>query len=145
MDFDHLFSTFRISASGLEAERARIRVIANNLANANVTRTADGEPFRKDLVVFREVLDREAARRDPGCVMAGVSVEKTIKSTEPFRTEYQPGHPDADPATGMLRLPNVDPVSEMVDLITASRAYQANLSVITTFKEMMLQTLRISR
>jgi flagellar basal-body rod protein FlgC len=142
MDFDQLFSTFRISASGLAAEQQRMRVIANNLANANVTKAADGAPFRKDVVLFREVLDREA-RSGEG--LAGVRVEGLIKSTEPFRSEYQPGHPDADKTTGMVQLPNVDPVTEMVDMITASRAYQANLAVLTTYKEMMLQTLRLSR
>jgi len=145
MDFDHLFTTFRISASGLEAERARMRAIANNLANANVTKTADGSPFRKDIVMFREVLEREAGSGEAGGDLAGVAVEGLIKSRAPFRVEYLPGHPDADKETGMLRLPNVDPVTEMVDMITASRSYQANLTVLTTFKEMMLQTLRMGR
>ena len=140
MDFDQLFSTFRISASGLAAEQQRMRIIAHNLANASVARTADGTPFRKEIVLFREVLDRES--RDG---LGGVQVAGIVGSTEPFRSEYQPGHPDADKTTGMVQLPNVDPVTEMVDMITASRSYQANLAVLTTFKEMMLQTLRLSR
>ncbi len=145
MDFDDLFSTFGISASGLAAERLRMRVIANNLANASATRTPQGGPFRKDVVVFREALDRELAAKDSPQALRGVQVAAVVKSNEPFRVVYRPGHPDADKKTGMLRLPNVNPVTEMVDLITASRAYQANLAVLTTFKEMMLQTLRLGR
>jgi len=145
MDFDHLFATFRIGASGLTAERARMRAIANNLANANVTRDADGNPFRRDVVVFREVLDRALRGGTAGATLGGVRVAGIVKSPAPFRTEYRPGHPDADKETGMLRLPNVDPVTEMVDMMTVSRAYQANLAVLTTFKEMMTQTLRLSR
>jgi flagellar basal-body rod protein FlgC len=144
MDFEQLFSTFRISSSGLAAERLRMQVIANNLANANVTRTPSGEPFRKDLVLFRELLSRELSRGAPGG-LGGVRVERIVKSLEPFRQAYRPGHPDADRTTGMLQLPNVDPVTEMVDMITATRSYQANLAVLTSFREMMLRTLRLGR
>ena len=145
MDFDDIFSTFGISASGLAAERLRMRVIANNLANASATRTPEGGPFRKDVVVFREALARELAARGGADALRGVEVAAIVKSSEPFRMVYRPGHPDADKTTGMLKLPNVDPVTEMVDLITASRAYQANLAVLKTFREMMLQTLRLGR
>jgi flagellar basal-body rod protein FlgC len=144
MDFDHCLSAFRISSSGLAAERLRMKVIANNLANANVTRTPEGGPYRKDEVVFRAVLDRAMAPNDPAA-LGGVRVERVVKSTEPFRTEYRPGHPDADKTTGMVRLPNVNPVTEMVDLLTASRSYQANLAVLTTYKDMMHQTLRLGQ
>jgi len=141
MDFDHIFSTFGISASGLAAERLRMRVIANNLANAHVTRTPGGGPFSKDEVVFRAVLDRAMAPDGLG----GVQVDRVAKSAEPFRVEYRPGHPDADPKTGMLELPNVSPVTEMIDMISASRSYQANLAVLTTYKDMMHRTLRLGR
>jgi len=141
MDFDHVFSTFRVSASGLAAERLRMKVIANNLANANVTRTPEGGPFRKDEVMFRSVLDRAMGADGLG----GVAVEGLTKSTEPFRVEYRPGHPDADPTTGMLKLSNVNSVTEMIDMMGASRSYQANLAVLTTYKDMMNQTLRLGR
>jgi len=144
MDFDHCLSAFRISSSALAAERLRMRVIANNLANANVTRTPEGGPYRKDEVVFRAVLDRAMAPNDPAA-LGGVRVEGMVKSAEPFRTEYRPGHPDADKTTGMVRLPNVNPVTEMVDLLTASRSYQANLAVLTTYKDLMHQTLRLGQ
>jgi flagellar basal-body rod protein FlgC len=147
MDFDHVFSTFRISSSALAAERLRMNVIAHNLANANATRTPEGGPFRRHEVVFRTVLDRETrgGGEAHGEELAGVAVERIARSNAPFRVEYRPGHPDADPATGLLQLPNVDPVTEMVDMITASRAYQANLAALSTFRDMMLQTLRLGR
>ena len=147
MSLDHLFGTFQISASGLAAERYRMSVIANNLANANTTavsRDAAGRavPFRRDVAVFEQVLRGQAARGDPDA-LGGVRVVGTAKSTVPFTTVYRPGHPHAK--DGWLRMPNVNPVSEMVDLITASRAYQSNLTVLTTFKSMMEQTLRLGR
>ncbi len=145
MDFDQVFSTFRISSSGLAAERTRMNVIANNLANANTTHAPGGGPFRRNEVVFRTVLDRELASRSPGGGLGGVAVERVVPSRAPFRTEYRPGHPDADPQTGMVKLPNVEPVTEMVDMITASRSYQANLTVLSTFREMILQTLQLGR
>jgi flagellar basal-body rod protein FlgC len=145
MDFDHVFSTFRISSSALTAERTRMHVIADNLANASTTRTPEGGPFRRNEVVFRTVLDREMAGTRPAGGLAGVEVERIVPSSTPFRAEYRPGHPDADPTTGMVQLPNVDAVTEMVDMITASRSYQANLAVLSTFREMILQTLRIGR
>jgi len=145
MDFDNLFTTFRISASGLAAERRRMQVIANNLANANVTRSAEGGPFRKDVVVFSEALDRAMAARGDKDPLLGVRVLGLVKSPEPFHAEYRPGHPDADKTTGMLELPNVDPVTEMVDMMTATRAYQANLAVLRSFREMMLRTLQMIR
>ncbi|MFP4055851.1 MAG: flagellar basal body rod protein FlgC [Candidatus Brocadiia bacterium] len=143
MDFESTFSPFRISASALEAERQRMRVIANNLANANVTRTPGGEPYCKRDVVFQSLVEREAATgQDDG--LGGVRVARVARSTAPFRTVFRPGHPDAD-EDGMVLMPNVEPVTEMVDMITASRSYQANLAVLKTFKEMMLQTLRLGR
>ncbi len=144
MDFDQVFSTFRISSSGMAAEQTRMRVIANNLANANTTHGSGGEPFRRSEVVFRTVLDREMTRRDPAGELAGVAVERIVPSAAPFRTVLQPGHPDAD-ARGYVRYPNVEPVTEMVDMITASRSYQANLAVLSTFRDMILQTLKLGR
>ena len=143
MDFDQVFSTFRISSSALTAERTRMNVIANNLANANTTHGPDGRPFRRNEVVFRTVLDREMGGRGAADGLAGVAVARVVASDAPFRLEYRPGHPDADPQTGMVKLPNVEPVTEMVDMITASRSYQANLAVLSTFRDMILQTLKI--
>ena len=143
MDFDQVFSTFRISSSALAAEQTRMRVIANNLANANTTHGPGGGPFRRNEVVFRTVLDREMGGHGAGAGLAGVAVERVAPSATPFRSEYRPGHPDADPQTGMVKLPNVEPVTEMVDMITASRSYQANLTVLSTFRDMILQTLKL--
>jgi flagellar basal-body rod protein FlgC len=145
MDFEHTFVPFRISGSALAAERERMRVIATNLANANVTRTPEGGPYCKYEVVFRSVLDDTMRAADERTGLAGVAVERVVKSDAPFRAEYRPGHPDADPETGKVLMPNVDPVLEMIDMITASRSYEANLAVLRTFKQMMLQTLRLGR
>lgn len=140
MDLDHMLSTFRISASGLSAERLRLKVIANNLAHANDTAPAGKTPFQKDELVFRAVLDDELAQEGLG----GVRVVRKQKNGAPPRVKHVPGHPHAD-KDGFVRFSNVNPVTEMVDLVAASRAYQANLAVLTTYKEMMQQTLRLGR
>lgn len=148
MSLDRMFSTFGISASGLAAERVRMDVTAHNLANANstgVARDRDGTyvPFCKQEVVFRQVL--EAAARAAGVAgLGGVAVEAVVDSGEPPREVLRPGHPHAN-AEGKLLLPNVDSIAEMVNLITAQRAYQANLAAIRNFREMMQQTLRLGR
>jgi flagellar basal-body rod protein FlgC len=144
MDFDRVFSTFRISASGLAAERLRMKVIANNIANANDSAKPGQTPFQKDELVFRAVLDD--AIDDAG--LGGVEVVQKVKSDAEFRKAFLPGHPHAikeGPLKGYVRFSNVNPVLEMVDMVAASRAYEANLAVLTTFKEMMHQTLRLGR
>lgn len=136
MDVDRMFATFGISASGLAAERMRMKVIANNLANANNSARPGEAPFQKGELVFRAVLD--------DALGGGVEVVGVQENTAPPRVQFIPGHPHAD-AEGFVRFSNVNSVTEMVDMIAASRAYQANLAALTTFKEMMHQTLRLGR
>ena len=149
MSFDEMFSTLNISASGLAAERRRMDVIAHNLANANTTREstdADGKavPYCRRVVIFRAVLDDQFSA-DGRLGLGGVRVEDSVKDVPgEFATKELPGHPDAD-AKGFVRMPNVSPITEMIDLITAQRAYQASLTSIRNFKEMMQQTLRLGR
>jgi flagellar basal-body rod protein FlgC len=132
-----LISTMRISASGLSAERLRMDVIADNLANANSTRTASGEVYRRKVAILQPITPTPAM---PG----GVRVVGIARDITPPRMVYQPGHPDAD-ANGYVTYPNVDIVHEMVDLITASRAYEANLTAYNAAKGMFLRTLDIGR
>jgi flagellar basal-body rod protein FlgC len=127
----------KISASGLSAERLRIDVIADNLANANSTRTASGEVYRRKVAILQPIAPTPAM---PG----GVRVVGIAQDITPPRRVYQPGHPDAD-ANGYVTYPNVDIVHEMVDLITASRAYEANLAAYNAAKGMFLRTLDIGR
>ena len=133
-----LFDSLRISASGMTAERVRMDVIAENLANANTTRGVDGRPYQRKQVVleqggssFQDVLD-------------GVRVAGVIADPAAPRRVYDPGHPDAD-QQGYVNLPNVTPVTEMVDMITASRGYEADVQAMNTAKQMFLRTLDILR
>lgn len=149
-------SSMDISASALTAERLRMDTIANNLANANTTRTASGEPYRRQFVIFAARTgeaarflraDRPLARRlgvAGGPVRGGVRVIGIGEDPAPFRMQYDPGHPDAD-ENGMVALPNVNPVTEMVDLISATRAYEANVTAINAFKSMATKALEIGR
>lgn len=126
---------FGVSASGLRAERMRMEVAASNIANAETTRGPEGTPYRRRLVVFSEQLDQTlgaggAGRRDlPG----GVQIASIEQDPSPFRTVHDPGHPDAN-ADGIVELPNVDIAMEMVDLASAARAYEANLTALRSLK-----------
>jgi len=145
MSLNQLLSTSQISASGLAAERQRMEVIANNIANAHSTRSLTGGPYRRQMMVFSEAYDlaMSDAKHNPRALQ-GVQV----KGVEPDRTEfpqiYNPGHPDAD-ENGMVTMPNVKLPNEMVDLITASRAYEANLKALHMFRQMTEQTLSLLR
>jgi len=141
----NLFSGADISASGMSAERLRMEVVANNIANANSTQSADGGPYRRQQVVFSAALDD--ARRSGGTVsgLHGVNVHGTQNDMSELPQVHNPGHPDADPETGMVTMPNVQLPNEMVDLITASRSYEANLKALTSFKQMIEQTLMLLR
>lgn len=136
-----MFSVFNISASGLTAERLRMDIISNNIANANSTRTESGGPYRRELPVFATILERELAKNT---VANGVKVVGIVKDNSPFKMVYDPGHPDSN-AQGYVEMPNVEVVKEMVDLITASRAYEANIAVINAAKNAAAKALEIGR
>lgn len=128
-----LVRSIAISASGLTAERLRLDLISNNLANANTTRTPQGGPFRRQMAVFA-----------PGPGGSGVRVARIVEDPAPPRFVYDPRHPDAG-ADGMVAYPNVNPVTEMVDLIAATRAYEANVTALNAAKDMALRALEIGR
>jgi len=148
-----LFGGLEISASGLTAERLRMDVTAENLANAQTTRGADGQPYRRKEVVLSEVQQggfgaqlakavgagSASAGRPGGVEVSGITQDQT-----PGKLVYDPGHPDAD-AKGYVRMPNVDTVAEMVDLISASRAYEANVTAMNAAKQMFSKTLDLLR
>ncbi|APC07889.1 flagellar basal body rod protein FlgC [Neomoorella thermoacetica] len=143
-----LLPALAISASGLTAERLRLDIIANNLANINTTRTPRGGPYRREVPVFAERLQEamgqlpgQPSSRAPG---AGVEVAAIVEDNSPPRLVYDPSHPDAD-ANGYVHLPNINIVNEMVDMITASRAYEANVTVLNAAKAMTLKALEIGR
>lgn len=133
-------SALDISASGLQAERVRMDVIANNLANANSTRTPEGGPFRRQLVILKGM----EAGDSQGTAPLGVRVAGVVDDPSPFPLVYDPGHPDAD-ENGYVQMPNVNVLEEMVDMMTALRAYEANITAIDATKAMLGRTLDIIR
>lgn len=146
MGMGKILSAFDISCSGLSAERMRMNVIANNIANANATDTPEGGPYRREQVEFSAVLNElqnGVAKGVSGSErLGGVKVKGIVKSQDPFSVQYMPGHPKAD-AKGFVNMPNVQVATEMVDLITASRSYEANLAVINSTKDMNSKALSL--
>jgi flagellar basal-body rod protein FlgC len=146
-----IFESFAISASGLTAERLRMDVISNNIANVNTTKTIDGGPYSRQRVVF------EPRGEKAGCMFpalfdktkkimdfSGVHVTGVIKDATPPKLVYDPGHPDAN-KEGYVAMPNVNIVKEMVDMISATRAYEANVTALNSAKTMAAKALEIGK
>lgn len=140
MDF---FTAMEVSASGLSAERTRMNVAASNLANAQTTQAAGGGPYKRRDVVLQSA-DVPGATGAFAQAVKGVSVSQITQDAAPPRLEYDPGHPQAN-AQGYVAYPNVNPVEEMVDMITASRAYEAGITSMTTAVNMAERALGIGR
>ncbi|QCR35780.1 flagellar basal body rod protein FlgC [Nissabacter sp. SGAir0207] len=132
-----MLSIFDISGSALAAQSQRMNVSASNLANADSVTGPDGQPYRAKEVVFQ-------VAAAPGQETGGVRVAQVVDSSAPEKLVYQPGNPLAD-ERGYVRMPNVDPVSEMVNTISASRSYQANVEVLNTTKSLMMKTLTLGQ
>jgi flagellar basal-body rod protein FlgC len=132
-----IFGALRISASGMSAERLRMDVTAANLANANSTRSANGGPY-----VRQEVVLQEKGGSSFESVLNGVEVAGIVNDPSPGRRVYDPSHPDAD-AQGYVTMPNVNSVTEMTDLITETRSYQANVQAMQTAKSLYTKTLEV--
>lgn len=133
-----LFSAISVSASGMAAQRTRVELLTENLANAETTRTPDGGPYRRKDAVFssQPVAGSFADAFQTMVGDTGVAVSDiTIDQTEPER-HYMPGHPDAD-KDGYVAFPHVNPAEEMVDIVDASRSFQANVSAIAAVKDMI--------
>lgn len=142
-----LFRAIDAAASGMTAERLRMDVISNNIANANTTRTADGGPYRRQMVVF----EPRSGQASFGQILSGqmdagdgVRVTGIRKDNAPFKLMYDPNHPDAN-REGYVEMPNISIVSEMVDMITASRAYEANVTAVNAAKSMAMKALEIGK
>ena len=132
------------SASALNVERTRIEVAISNMANAESTRSADGEPYRRrDVVLASEPVNSfGSVLGDAG--VTGVKVAAVVTDQSAFRRRYEPSHPDAD-AEGFVALPNVDQPQEMVDMLSAARAYQANLAAIGMIRDLISKALELGR
>ncbi len=146
MDF---FSSMNISSSALAAERTRMNLISSNLANANTTRTTEGGPYkRKDAIFAATPLETggfdNALNDATSQELRKVEVMKVVEDQNPPRLQYDPGHPDADPQ-GYVALPNVNVMEEMVDMIHATRTYEANVTAVNAAKSMALKALEIGR
>lgn len=143
-------SAFDISASGLTAERLRLDTIANNIANVNTTRTKEGGPYRRQMPVFEpraasfEELVRAFSGKKGAPVSLGVRVQAIVEDSTPPRLVYDPSHPDAN-ADGYVAFPDINIVKEMVDMISASRAYEANVTALNEAKTIMQSALNIGR
>jgi flagellar basal-body rod protein FlgC len=144
MGFDDILGAANISASGLSAERLRMEVVANNIANANSTRTPQGGPFRRQDVVFAAVLGQRMRATQGGLSLGGVRTAGVVDDNSELPRVYNPGHPDAD-AEGFVTMPNVQLPLEMVNLMTANRAYEANLKVLQAFRQQAEQALLLIR
>ena len=163
-----LLNATKISATGLNAHRTKMNLIAENLANVDTTRTKEGGPYRRKMVVFegksidkfKSVLEKKEERNKLGKIEfspiefedekkadsgSGVKADRIVKSQENFRIVYNPAHPDADPVTGYVAMPNVDHLTEMADMIVAKRSYEANVTAMSNTKSMILKALEIGK
>jgi flagellar basal-body rod protein FlgC len=142
----NLFGMLEVSGSALSAERWRAEVVASNMANAESTHTAEGGAYRRQLLVFRaEPMPRfplMLARLRKAVPDGGVRVERVVADMSPMPSRYEPGHPDAD-GEGYVSYPNVNPVMEMADLLSAVRAYQLNAAAVQAAKSMIQTSLQI--
>ena len=138
-----LFSSLQVSASGMSAQRTRTQMLVENMANAETTRTPDGGPYRrKDVVFSTQIQASPFSAVFQNELGTGVAVAAVVEDESTPDLRYQPGHPDAN-AGGYVAYPNMNPAEEMVDLLNASRSYQANVAAISAVKDMINRSLDI--
>lgn len=136
-----VFQAMNISASGLTAERLRMDVVAGNIANQNTTRTENGEAYRRKIAVFSEYLETSKTGQNQ---VAGIRAVEIVDDDSDLIPVYDPTHPDAN-EEGYYLMPNVNVLNEMVDLMVASRSYEANVTVMNATKSMYMKALEIGR
>jgi flagellar basal-body rod protein FlgC len=141
MDF---FTAYNISASGLSAQRTRLNTITSNLANINTTQTPEGGPYRRKDVVFTAIEEKNSFNRILKDKVNAVKVEEIIEDSRPFKFVYDPYHPDAN-KEGYVAYPNIEMVEEMVNMLSASRHYEANINAVKTTTKMAQKALTIGR
>lgn len=142
----NLLNSLKVSSSALASHRTKMNVISENLANTETTRTADGGPYRRKMVVFEEKdMSFEETLRDHNEKITGVEVSEIVKSQEDFRLVYNPSHPDADPKTGYVKMPNVNPLTEVADMMVARRSFDASVTAISNTKSMIMKALEIGK
>ncbi|MEN9545324.1 MAG: flagellar basal body rod protein FlgC [Verrucomicrobiota bacterium] len=136
-----LIPSIQSTRSALDAERTRVEIVSQNLANANVTRAADGQPYKRKQVIFESLVNNAGANPNSGSTIRVTRVES---DNRPFREVFKPDHPDAD-ARGFVRYPNVNVHEEMVDLIASSRAFEANVAVVKNARQLAQQAMSIGK
>jgi flagellar basal-body rod protein FlgC len=139
-----LLSGIDSTASALDAERVRMDVISENIANVNTTKGVDGKPYQRQQVVFESVLSAQQKSGAGGVAPQTTQIVHIAKDTRPPRMVYNPSHPEAN-AQGMVAMPNIDIDEEMVDMIASSRSYEANLAVVKDARLMAMQDLSIGK
>ncbi len=133
-----LFKGLEISVSGMDAQRIRFDIISSNLANVNSIDEKTGQPYRRKVPIFKAILENE----ENGIALYRVKVEKIAEDKSPFKKKFDPDNPLAD-KDGYVKLPNVDPLKEVVDMMSAIRTYEANLTAFNTHKNMLLKSIEI--
>lgn len=133
---EEMFLPLKVSATALEAQKIRMNIIASNIANINSTSTPEGGPYKRKDVMFESYLYDASS--------VGVNISKIVEDKRPPHKVYEPGHPDAD-KDGFVSYPNVNTMEEMVNLIDASHSYEANLTLISSYKDMFNKTLDITK
>ena len=136
-----LIPSIQSTRSALDAERTRIEIVSQNLANANVTRSVDGQPYKRKQVVFETLVNNAGTNANSGST---IRVSRVESDNRPFREVVKPDHPDAD-ARGYVRYPNVNVHEEMVDLIASSRAFEANIAVVKNARQLAQQAMAIGK
>ncbi|MCZ2080081.1 MAG: flagellar basal body rod protein FlgC [Bryobacteraceae bacterium] len=143
-----LFSLLSVSASGMSAQRARAEVMVENIANSETTRTPEGGPYRRKDVVFATESQTSpfsaVFQSELGAGVTGVAVTEVVQDTRDPEKRYMPGHPDAD-TNGYVAFPRVNPAEDMVDLMGAARAYQANIAAMSAVKDMIHRSIELMR
>ena len=136
-----LIPSIQSTRSALDAERTRIEIVSQNRANANVTRAADGQPYKRKQVIFESLVNNAGTNPNSGST---IRVSRVESDQRPFREVFKPDHPDADPR-GYVRYPNVNVHEEMVDLIASSRAFEANIAVVKNARQLAQQAMSIGK
>ena len=140
-----LNAALAVAGSALGAERTRLEATVSNLANAESTRGPDGKPYRRrDVVLASDSVGAFDSALGQASGAVGVKVAAVVEDQSPFRRRYEPSHPDAD-KDGFVALPNVEPAEEMVDMLSAARAYQANLSAVNMIRDMVQKSLELGK